>query len=103
MELPYLNSGGWSRNTYRQRVQDLEREWVDLRQEVAAQRLHTNMMVQSLQLLNAELTAVTGRLSRGRVMAWEGACNWRRRGDEEDWGGDNESGGNRKRPRAAGW
>jgi hypothetical protein len=78
-----------SRDTYRQRVQDLERELVDLRQEVGAQRLHTNMAVQSLQLFTAELTAVTGRLSRGRGMPWEGACEGRGRGDEGEWGGDN--------------
>jgi hypothetical protein len=89
-----------SRDIYRQRAQDLEQELVDLRQDVEAQRLHTHMAVRSLQLLNAELTAVTGMLSRGRGRVEEVEGEWRGRGNEGERGGDNESGGHCKRPRA---
>jgi hypothetical protein len=52
------------------------------------------MAVQSIQLLNDELTAVTGRLSRGREMVGDETMEWRGRGDEEERGEDSDAGGN---------
>jgi hypothetical protein len=74
---------------------------MNLQQDWEAQRLHTNLAVQSLQLMSAELATLTERLSGGRGIGSNG--NWGDRGDEEGRGCENENEYGRKRTRATGW